>query len=349
MPKVITDKEKIARHDAFWRRAETDRPLIGTTISTFPSVRAVRGHGILTPDDLDLDANLAELEGEWEEWHEVMGDAVWSAFPLWAFPWHLAMAGSPIQRDGENLWGLPVLEDWSQLEAIRFDRTNPWFRLLMESTLALKEQAAGRYPVGVGPLMFSPPDVMMQLRGQERLAIDLYDAPERVAALGEAAVRLCAEVTEALFQVVPPHVGGYCGTSRYLWAPGKLVETGEDVSFMMSPQSHRRFLAPMHRYLGGLYPYTVVHLHSQQLHTVPNLLEIEEIAAIQITPDFGEEMLRHLPVMSRILERKPLIVHGVMTIPAMREMMRSLPSRGLALFCRCDSPEEARAILGSLL
>ena len=349
MPKVIPDGEKVARHDAFWRRAETDRPLIGATISTFPSVRAVRGHGILTPADLDLQANLAELEAEWERWREVSGDAIWSAFPLWAFPWHLAIAGSPIQRDGENLWGLPVLDDWSRVNAIRFDPTNRWFRLLMESTLALEEQAAGRYPVGVGPLMFSPPDVMMQLRGQERLALDLHDAPDRVAALGDAIVRLCADVTDALLQAVSPHRGGYCGTSRYLWAPGKLVETGEDVSFMMSPQAHRQFLAPMHRYLGARFPYTVVHLHSQQLHTVPGLLETEEIAAIQVTPDFGEEMLRHLPVMSRILERKPLIVHGVMTVPAMKEMMRSLPPRGLALFCRCASPEEARGVLDSLL
>jgi hypothetical protein len=323
--------------------------MIGATIGTFPSVQAVRGHGILNPKDLDLEANLMELEQEWEQWREVMGDALWSAFPLWAFPWHLAIAGSPIQRDGANLWGLPLLKEWGQIETIRFDRSNPWFRLLMEATSALVERAAGRYPVGVGPLMFSPPDVMMQLRGQEQLALDLYDAPEQVAALGNAVIRLCAEVSEALFRIVPTYHGGYCGTSRYLWAPGKLVETGEDVSFMMSPQVHRRFLVPMHRQLGRRFPYTIVHLHSQQLHTVPELLEIEEIAAIQITPDFGEEMLRYLPVMSRILERKPLLVHGVMTVAAMKEMMRSLPPRGLALLCRCDSPEEARAILGSLL
>ena len=341
--------EKLARFDAFWRMAETDRPLIGATIGTFPSVRAVRGHGILTPDDLDLEENLRELDEEWEQWRDVSGDALWTAFPLWAFPWHSAIAGCPIQRDGDNLWALPGLEGWGQLDRVTFDRANRWFQLLKRFTLALKEHAAGRYPVGVGPLMLGPVDMMMQLRGQEHLALDLYDAPEKVHALGERCVRLCAEVADTLFDLVGPWEGGYCGTSRHLWAPSRLVETAEDLSFMMSPATHRGFVVPIHRALGRRFPYTIVHLHSKQLHTVPNLLEMEEVAAIQITPDFGEDMRPYLPIMGEILERKPLIVHGAMAVDALQEMVRRLPARGLALFSRCDTPRQAGEVLAALL
>ena len=349
MPKVTSDREKVARYRAFWRRAETDRPLIGATISTFPSVRAVRGDGILTPDDLEIAENLRELDEEWERWHEVTGDAIWVANPLWAFPWHLAMAGCPIKRDGDVLWALPALDDWSQLDDVRFDEANPWFRRLMEFTEALVEHGRGRYPVGVGQLMLGPVDMMMQLRGQERLALDLHDAPDAIAALGERCVRLCAEALDAQYAAVPAHLGGYAGTIRYFWAPGKLVETAEDVSFMMSPAAHRRFVVPLHRALGRRFPHMIVHLHSAQLHTALNLLEVEEVAAIQITPDFGADMLPHLPLMARILERKPLIVHGILPIPAVEEMMRSLPARGLCLFARCDSPEEAASLLDAVL
>ncbi|MHB1415194.1 MAG: hypothetical protein ACYC1C_08075, partial [Chloroflexota bacterium] len=93
MPRVIPDQEKAGRFRAFWQRSETDRPLIGTTISTFPSVRAIRGDGTLRPADLDIAESLKELDEEWEEWRELMGDAMWVANPLWAFPWHTAMAG----------------------------------------------------------------------------------------------------------------------------------------------------------------------------------------------------------------------------------------------------------------
>lgn len=349
MSQVAADSAKTERYRAFWTRAETDRPLLGATISTFPSVRAIRADGVLAPEDLDIEENLKELDEEWEEWRDAVGDCVWVANPLWAFPWHLAIAGCPIQRDEENLWAHPAIRDWADMERIRFDPANPWFARLMEFTRALVEHAAGRYPVGAGQLMLGPVDMMMQARGQEELALALHDAPEKVEELGRRCVALCAEVTRAQYAAVPRYLGGYAGTIRYLWAPGELVETAEDVSFMMSPAAHRRFVVPMHEALARQFPYTIVHLHSAQLHTVPNLLEIDSVAAIQITPDFGEDMRKHLPVLARVLERKPLIVHGVMTVETMKALIAELPARGLCLFARCESPAEARELLRAVM
>lgn len=349
MPKMIANQEKISRHRAFWERTETDRPMIGATIATFPSLRSVRGKGLLTPGDLDQEECARELEVEWEQWQDASGDAFWSAFPLWAFPWHSAMAGCPVERAVDNFWVDPAAASWDQLESVRFDPANRWHRRLLEMTEALKERSSGRFPVGVGPLMMGPADIMMEWRGREALALDLYDAPDRVMALGQACARLCIDAAEALFDVAGGYAGGFCGTSRYLWAPGKMVETTEDISFMMSLAAHRRFVAPLHAVIGRHFPCTVLHLHSAQLHTVPNLLEIPEIGAIEITPDFGEDMLPHLDLLSRVLERKPLILHGIMSVDSMREMARTLPSRGFAMFRRCDSPAEARELLGALL
>lgn len=350
MPRVVSDQEKIARFRAFWTRSETDRPLIGATIATFPSVRAVRrSAGLVEPDDLDIQENLKELDEEWEAWREVMGDAMFVANPLWAFPWTLAMAGCPIKRDADNLWALPTLDDWKQLERLRFDPNNRWFKRQIEFTQALVRHAAGRYPVGAGQLMLGPIDMMMQVRGQDRLALDLYDAPEMVFALGQRCVDLCASVIHALYAFVPTHLGGRAGTIRYFWAPGEFVETAEDISFMMSPALHRRFVAPLHRALSQRFPYTLVHLHSAQLHTVAALLDVEEITAIQITPDFGEDLVPKIPIMAQILRRKPLLIHGVMSVASAQEIMRALSPRGLALLFRCDSPAEAAKVLDSFL
>jgi hypothetical protein len=161
MPKMISDQEKIARFRAFWTRSERDRALIGATIATFPSVRTVRREaGLVEPDDLDTRENLKELDEEWEAWREVMGDAMFVANPLWAFPRTLAMAGCPIKRDADNLWALSALEDWKQLESLRFDPNNRWLRRQLEFTQALVGHAAGRYPVGAGQLMLGPVDMM---------------------------------------------------------------------------------------------------------------------------------------------------------------------------------------------
>ena len=349
MPDVISDRDKVDRFRAFWLRGETDRPMIGTTIATIPSVRAVRSHGVLSPGDLDVEENVREMEEEWEQWRGVCGDAMWCANPLWAFPWHLAIAGCSVERNGDNLWSLPVLTEWSQLESVSFDRSNRWFQLLVRLIRAIREKSGGRYPVGLGHLMTGPVDMMMELRGQERLALDIYDHPVELAALGERCVGLCSEVSDALFAMEAPYLDGRVGTLRWFWAPGKMVETAEDLSFMTSLATHKRFVVPLHRAMGGRFPYTILHLHSAQLHTVPNLLEIDEIAAIEITPDYGEDLLPYLSLMGQILERKPLIVHGIIPVPAVSEMMKSLPARGLALFCRCDTPAEAGDVLDALL
>ena len=348
MPKVISDSEKVARYRAFWSRTETDRPLVGTTINPLPSIRAVRGEGLLEPEDLDIEENVQELEEEWEQWREASGDVVWSASPLWAFHWMAALAGCPTERRGDTVWVKPVLEDWNHLLKVRFTRGNPWFQRLMELIHALVEHAAGRYPVAA-PSLAGCADLPMHLRGAERLALDLYDSPEKVAALGKRCVNLCASAIEAVYELIPSYLGGYAGTIRYFWAPGKIVEMGEDLRIMMSPAMHRRFVVPIHRAMARRFPYNILHLHSAYLHTVPNLLDIEEITAIEITPDFGADMLPHIPLMAQILERKPLIIHGVMTVDAIKEIIRVLPARGLCVFCRCNSASEGATVLDSVL
>ena len=348
MPRIVPDDEKKARYRAFWDRAETDRPLVGTTINPLPSIRAVRGEGVLSPEDLDIEENLRELDEEWEQWQGASGDVVWSASPLWAFHWLPAIAGCPNERSGETVWIQPGLDDWDRLESIRFDRGNQWYRRLMEFMDALVEHAAGRYPVAA-PSMADCADLVMHLRGAERLALDLHDSPDMVARLASNCVDLAASVIDAVYEVVPRHLGGYAGTIRFFWAPGEMVELGEDLSIMMSPAVHRQLVVPMHRAFGRRFPWNILHLHSGYLHTLPNVLEIEEIKAIEITPDFGADMVPFIPVMGQILERKPLIVHGVMTAEAVKEITRALPARGLCLFCRCDSPAQGAAILDSVL
>ncbi len=349
MTHVVPDEEKLPRYRAFWKREPTDRPLLGTTIATFPSVRAVRGTGILRPEDLDISENLRELDEEWEAWREVMGDAIWSATPLWAFPWHCAIAGCPIERDGENLWAHPSIHSWDDLGVLDFDPANPWLERLLELTAAIGEHARGRYPVGVGQLMLGPVDLMMQARGQEALALGFHDAPERVLELGERCADLITVIAQAQVRATPRCLGGYAGPIRYFWAPGPMIETAEDASFLTSLETHRRFVVPVHRRVGARFPYTVVHLHSAQLHTVENLLDLPEVAAIQVTPDFGEDMRPRIPVLRRILDAKPLLVHGVMAPEVIDALRSELPARGLARFVRCDTPAEAAAALDRIL
>jgi hypothetical protein len=60
-------------------------------------------------------------------------------------------------------------------------------------------------------------------------------------------------------------------------------------------------------------------------------------------------MVPKLPLMAQILGRKPLLIHGVMSVASAKEIMGALPARGLALIFRCDRPADAARVLDSLL
>ena len=73
------------------------------------------------------------------------------------------------------------------------------------------------------------------------------------------------------------------------------------------------------------------------------------VAAIEITPDFGEDLVPQIPLLAQILERKPLLLHGVISLESARQIMQALPHRGLGLFFRCGTPEEAAQLMTKLL
>ena len=147
------------------------------------------------------------------------------------------------------------------------------------------------------------------------------------------------QATRALYALAPCHGGGRAGTRRDCWAPGERLETAEDLSFMTSPALQRRFVAPLHAVLGRPFPHTIVHAHSVELPTLPTLLELDTIAAIEVPA---------IPLLPEIFDRTPLLLHGVISLTSDREITQALPVRGLGGFLRCGTAAEAATLVRAL-
>jgi hypothetical protein len=181
------------------------------------------------------------------------------------------------------------------------------------------------------------------------LAFDLYDNPDGVA----RAMRL---LTETWVQLVSTHFkhlqtwhGGYTSATRYIWAPGRIIEFDEDPAFMFSQRFHLQFVLPSHRELLRHVEFAYIHLHSTQLHTLDHLLELDWLPAIELTPDYGEPILDLLPIIARIQRFKPVIVHGYLSSEEMKWFMDRLPPQGLCLISRADSPDDAARLQDAVL
>lgn len=335
-------QDRLARQRAFWLRENHDRPVIGFTGSYFSSdtVQLIgREHGRVYPEDIVIGRILQYADAQYQTWKKCTGDLLWSATALYQFRWLAASLGAPVFVGGNSVWAEPLIEDYAKLHGADL-LENPWLQKLWELTDALVAHAAGRYPVAANEFM-SPLSALVDLRGNTQFAFDLYDRPADVARGLEFFTGFWSQLVTDQYARIPDWHGGYTSAQRYLWAPGRVIEFSEDPAFMLSPPFHCDLVLPSHRRLVRQVEYAYIHLHSTQLHTLDHLLEMEELVAIELTPDHGERIQDLIPTMIKIQARKPLIVHAFLTADEMCLVIDRVPPEGLCVIARAETPDDA--------
>jgi len=341
-------KDKLDHQRAFWLR-KNRRPVIGFTGTYFhaDSVKILDSHeSVLRPEKIDVERAVNHVDAEFESWKDCTGDLFWSASPFQQFfGWLSAVLGGRLQIKADMIWCERFIDDYGRLAD---SKDEGWSELLWALLDGLVERAAGRYPVAPKAVL-SPLGILAEVRGNTELAFDLTDRPHEVEAAIDAITDAWVKLALGNFGHIPDWHGGYTSAPRYIWAPGRMIEFDEDPAFMFSPQAHQRFVMPSHRKLMRHFDYPYIHLHSTQLHTLDSLLDLDELAAIELTPDYGESIPDLIPTIARIRERKPVIVHGFMTAEDMRTIVDQVPPEGLCLVSRVDAVEDALRLQDALV
>lgn len=344
---------KLARLHAFWRRSNQDRPLVGFTGGYFPSdsIKVIRlAEREVEPRDIDVDAFLADCDAQFSAWRPYTGDLLWSASALWGFRWMSAIFGQPLHVSEETIWDEPCLPDYDHLEKLAFSLDNKWVGALLSITQRLAEHAEGRYCLGA-TLLTGPLASLAGLRGVTELALDLVDRPASVVAALKVVTEAWTQVCLQQLRLLPRYGGGYGQPARFLWAPGSLIEFDEDSSFLLSPNLHRRIVLPAHRELLASFDYAYLHLHSSQLRTLTDILQLRELPAIEVTVDVNSSVPDLIPALRQVQEHKPLVVHGYLTAEEIETIIEEVPPAGLCVIGRADTPDRAadlqERVLGS--
>lgn len=331
---------------AFWQRANHDRPVIGFTGSYFSTdtVQLIgREQGRVRPEDIVVERILDYAETQFEAWWDCTGDLFWTATQLYQFRWLAAAVGAPVFAGGDSVWVEPFIKDYAELDQIAFSEENEWVAKLWQLTDALVERSGGRYPVAANEFM-SPLSALVDLRGNTEFAFDLYDRPEEVKQGLVKFTGVWSAFVRNQYRRIPDWHGGYTSAQRILWAPGRTIEFSEDPAFMLSPGFHEEIVMPSHLEIVRQVEYPYIHLHSTQLHTLDRLLEMEDLPAIELTPDYGASIRDLIPTIARIQARKPVIVHAFFTADEIRMIVEGVPPEGLCVIGRAETPVEARRL-----
>ena len=291
----------IERHRAYWVRGETDGPLLDIKPhEEWGSLEIPTKAGVDLPPDgyledpgvLDPEQHYRNVMRDWGDGGPLDGDVFRVLTPYFPVPWIEAMCGCGVQyfEASGAMTSRPLPGGWDQALKVRVEPDNPWLRKLLEFYTVLAELSGGCYAMGVVQPMRGPIDLMGALVGASEACTALAERPELAHELLRVVTDVWIQVVSAQISAIPTFEGGYGSNQWYgLWVPGTNATTQNDLASLISPRMYAEFLAPCDRRICDSLEYPIIHLHSNCMHVLDPVLDVEGFSAIQIGADPGEQ------------------------------------------------------------
>jgi len=179
----------------------------------------------------------------------------------------------------------PLLDDWSQLDSLRFDRSHPWFERYLRQLDTFVEGAAGKFAVSHF-ILIDGLNFVFELVGATNTYLALDERPEMVRRAIDFAFELNVAVQEAFFD----RAGSLCaGTASNMvqWVPGRIVSESVDPFHMTSVDYFETWgREPVERILGR-FDGGVLHIHGNGRHLLEAVSTIKGLKAILLGDDKG--------------------------------------------------------------
>ncbi len=343
----------LARHQAFWERRQTDRPLLGVNVGffinhRFPRVMSRLPQGLVGPQDIPVDAFLEDCDDLYRS-HSGLGDYPFVSAPFVGVPWLEAIAGCPIWSSPTGLWAEPCLADWGSWRWPESVRDNPWTGKLLELMQALVRHGGGRYPVAP-TLMRGPADILSAMRGATQFPLDLLDQPTVVVPALEQCARIWTEVGQAQMELIPESDEGYMAGDAALrsWAPGRIIWLQEDAMSLMSPSLYHELVAPIDRRLADEFASTVYHLHGSALWAIDEVLSIPGVDVVELNLEAAAcDLEGTFAGWKKIQARKPLVIwrmYGPDFRRWLERVLAEIPWNGLSVQVSVSDAADARKV-----
>lgn len=335
------------RVNAFWHRADTDRPLVNLSFMK-PGATAFPKKRHATPQDYWLDIEYrAEAEAHRMANTVFYADTMPVVFPNLGPEIFSAWAGCPYTFGETTAWSEPCVDDWAA-DASRAvaDWSHPLFKKTEAFTRLLLDYAKGHFIVGLTD--FHPGgDHLAALRDPARLATDLIDQPEAVKAKLKASYDEYFPVYDHFTAMIKEH-GMPIATWTPLTSESTMYVPSNDFSCMISTAMFEEF------FLEGIiaecrhYGHSIYHLDGPgALRHLDTLLAIPELDAVQWVPGAGnEEVSRWMDVYKRVLAAGKGLQITTAHPRDLDLLMEHLPAKGLWLCMHgADDEDAARAVM----
>ncbi len=340
----------LPRHEAFLRRAQVDRPLLGAWLGGYyPAEQFPRGHHawqvgrLLQPAEVCCDAFRDDYETLYRVHREAEDDFFYVASAYWGIPWLEAILGCAVHVGETSCWA-----EMHSANSRDFDlRDNTWFQCLMRFTQDLLEFAAGRFPV-CPPLLRGPGDAACALCGPEAAAMALIDGEPWIDELLARCAKVRLEVMKRLHGMIPAWLGTHAvgGYACRLWTARTVAYYQEDAAAVLDPKLFTDHLLPLARLTKPLADVHFIHLHSSCLYMIEALLADDTFSVLEVNldhPGSSPPLAQYLPALRRIQQAgRPLLLWGEIDPSDWDLLQEELSPTGLSIQPIIQLPEDLR-------
>lgn len=198
-------------------------------------------------------------------------------------------------------YAVPVIKEWGQIEKLKLDYNNIYFRKIEEMTYAALERCDGKFMVGYTD--FHPGlDCAAAFRDAQQLCIDLLLEPDMVKQLIDVSSRDFHNVFDHFDSILKKH-NQLSVTWMGIPSFGKMHIPSCDLSTLISPEQFEEFVLPVLQNEVKPMDQNIFHLDGTGVaRHLDMILQIPEITAIQWVQGMGKDMpiMQWVPLIKKI-------------------------------------------------
>lgn len=258
---------------------------------------------------------------------------------------YAAFYGLELEFGEVTSWSEPILRDWNQMDGLKLEMDNAYFRRIEALTRHTLERCPGKYMVGYTDL-HPGLDCAAAWRGMQQLCIDMIESPEEAKRLAERAI--------ADFETVYDHFDGLLKASNqpsssWMGIPsfGRMHIPSCDFAALISPRLFREYGLPILEREVKTMTHNIFHLDGKGVaRHLDTILNIPEVHAIQWVQGVGDD----LPIMQWVAFIKEIQARGKPVIVDLNksevdDFLQVMDPEGLFLWVATECEEEELVLL----
>lgn len=258
---------------------------------------------------------------------------------------YAAFYGSELTYGEVTSWSIPIIETWDDIEKIKLDMDNEYFKTLEALTNLGIEQGKGKFLTGYTDL-HPGLDCIAAWRGPQQLCVDLITDPEKVDQLAEMAI--------ADFETIYDHFDSILKENGQLsvsWMGipsfGRMHIPSCDFSALISPKFFDRYGLSILQLEVKTMTHNVFHMDGPGVKNhFETILSVPDVHAIQWVQGMGDlyPIMQWVPFIKELQARDmPVVVD--LSMEDLDAFMQAMDPKGLFLWIATENEEEEIEIL----